>query len=328
MITVDIFFPNHSFGLLNDAQVIAKNAKTLFGENINFRFVKIPIRDFETQKPGVNLSEIIQEPGDLAILVERIICDDFLFRYKEKILLINPEWFRKHEIEQSSKYIDTILFKSKSDFGRLKKVIKINCEYLGFTSTDPNRRVSSYKEFGHYRGKNPARITQPLIDIWLKHPEWPNLSVQSFGYGAEIGIPEWVYHKNLRMFYGMRNFNEHLDDASRTGVHICTTHSEGFGHFINEAKAMSAFVITMDAPPMNELVDESIGILIPIKERKKQYAGFWYEVDRNEIEKAMLKCLSLPISTREKMGQLARESFVSDRNRFLENLKEFFEKRL
>ena len=78
-----------------------------------------------------------------------------------------------------------------------------------------------------------------MIDIWLKHPEWPSLSIQSFGFGAEIGIPEWINHKNLRMFYGMRNFNEHLDDASRTGVHICTTHSEGFGHFINEAKAMS-----------------------------------------------------------------------------------------
>ena len=88
MITVDIFFPNHSFGLLNDAQVIAKNAKALFGDNINFRFVKIPVRDFQTEKPGTKLSQIIQVPGDLAILVERIICDDFLFRYKEKFFLL------------------------------------------------------------------------------------------------------------------------------------------------------------------------------------------------------------------------------------------------
>jgi multisubunit Na+/H+ antiporter MnhB subunit len=37
---------------------------------------------------------------------------------------------------------------------------------------------------------------------------------------------------------------------------------EGFGHYINEARAVGAFVISTDHPPMNELVTPERGALV------------------------------------------------------------------
>ena len=66
-----------------------------------------------------------------------------------------------------------------------------------------------------------------------------------------------------------------------------------------------------------------------LKNEKKTICWvFGIEVDQNEIEKAILKCLSLPISAREKMGQLAREFLYQTGHRFFRKPKRIFEKRL
>jgi glycosyltransferase involved in cell wall biosynthesis len=41
-----------------------------------------------------------------------------------------------------------------------------------------------------------------------------------------------------------------------TPVHICPSQSEGWGHTINEARAVGALVLTTDYPPMNEFVSK------------------------------------------------------------------------
>lgn len=41
-------------------------------------------------------------------------------------------------------------------------------------------------------------------------------------------------------------------------IHICASEREGFGHYINEARAAGAFIISTDHPPMNEFVTPGV----------------------------------------------------------------------
>jgi hypothetical protein len=48
-----------------------------------------------------------------------------------------------------------------------------------------------------------------------------------------------------------------------SGVHICISEREGFGHYINEARAAGALVVSTDHTPMSELVqDGASGLLV------------------------------------------------------------------
>jgi hypothetical protein len=58
-----------------------------------------------------------------------------------------------------------------------------------------------------------------------------------------------------------------FDDIRRlqaaSGVHICASEREGFGHYLNEARGAGALVISTDHPPMNEMVQDGVtGVLI------------------------------------------------------------------
>jgi len=49
---------------------------------------------------------------------------------------------------------------------------------------------------------------------------------------------------------------------SRAPLHLCVSEREGFGHYLNEARAAGALVVTTAHPPMNELVSPSTGLLV------------------------------------------------------------------
>jgi hypothetical protein len=52
-----------------------------------------------------------------------------------------------------------------------------------------------------------------------------------------------------------------ITGPDRAGDNCCLA-LQGFGHYINEARASGAFIISTDHPPMNELVPAKIGLLI------------------------------------------------------------------
>ena len=47
-------------------------------------------------------------------------------------------------------------------------------------------------------------------------------------------------------------------------IHLCPSSSEGFGHYLNEAKVLGSVLVTSNHPPMNELITPESGYLIPI----------------------------------------------------------------
>ncbi|KAF6265542.1 hypothetical protein COO60DRAFT_1697805 [Scenedesmus sp. NREL 46B-D3] len=76
------------------------------------------------------------------------------------------------------------------------------------------------------------------------------------------------------------------------GLDICPSEREGFGHYLNEARAAGAFVMTTDHPPMNELVLPDFG-----------------------------KVLSIPEEDRSAKGRAARKQYLVDKRMFVRKLR-------
>jgi glycosyltransferase involved in cell wall biosynthesis len=64
-------------------------------------------------------------------------------------------------------------------------------------------------------------------------------------------------------------YKKHIDSFAyhklqvSIGIHLCPSMIEGFGHYINEARALGRLAVTTDLAPMNELVDDQSGFVIP-----------------------------------------------------------------
>jgi hypothetical protein len=100
-------------------------------------------------------------------------------------------------------------------------------------------------------------------------------------------------------------YTERLSDEAllrlqrSSGVHLCPSREEGFGHYINEARAMGALVMTTNWAPMNDMVQEHFGVLIPCRltstslYRSSLPGNQACRVGRNGIEAAMRKYFNL-----------------------------------
>ncbi len=150
------------------------------------------------------------------------------------------------------------------------------------------------------------RLTQELVEIWRRRPDFPLLRVQA--YGTDIGVDTnmWVGAGNTEFFFGQLDRGSYFMELAKGGIKLCTSQVEGFGHYLNEARAMSALTIALDAPPMNELITAETGILVPVTGCRPQRLGMIYDVDEADLLNAIDSAIAMPLSERERKGHAAR----------------------
>jgi glycosyltransferase involved in cell wall biosynthesis len=118
----------------------------------------------------------------------------------------------------------------------------------------------------------------------------------------------------------MMSTEEYRAEVTRVGVHLCPSSVEGFGHYLNEARSMGALIVTTNAAPMNELVDDTCGVLIAPVQTEKQNFGIRHIIDVAGFERAIQTVLQMPIEQRRVLGANARRRYVTDRERFRDEL--------
>ncbi len=195
------------------------------------------------------------------------------------VLIPNQERFPRRHI-RLLKSIDVIFAKSKHAqeifSEHHNKVI-----FTGFTSEDVCDASVTKKpgSFLHLAGRSTLKGTEAVLQVWGRHPEWPRLTlVQSKHKKSEYAaqnvdrLTSYLSKEDVR-----RVMNEHE-------VHLCPSLSEGWGHYIAEALSCGACVVTTDAAPMNELVTETRGILIPWGRTTRRHLGMNYWVSTEKLE--------------------------------------------
>jgi len=307
---IDIFMPNHSMGLIIDGQVLQKHFKLL---NFDVRVFSIPFHYYHGEHADIPMNF---GGADIAIFIEKILPQSRMLEYPRRILLINPEWLTSEELQKID-VISEMWHKSQYSFDTVSpKFPKLTHRITGFTSPDTEMRAEGFDRFICLTGKAfERRNTQAIFNNWLKHPSWPSIKIQL--YGNSLHYPGWVnFAKNISCYQGFMGRTEYLQSASSSACQLCLSETESFGHYINEARAMAAFAVILDAPPMNELIDSDSGFLIPITQSKPFNFGEKYTVSEENLGLAFEKMLMINPNDRQDLGNNARKRYEKEAQTF------------
>lgn len=239
------------------------------------------------------------------------------------IFIPNIEFISSNDINLL-KSIDMIVAKTEHAYNVLTKMHpKIDVEYWGWTSLDrvEDKSNRNFNEFLHVKGCSRFKNTQLLINLWLKHPEWPLLNVMSYGdvkqngY-VELNVPYVKVVSNIRLFQRDVTEAELSRIMNHCGVHICPSEQEGFGHYINEGRSCRAIIVTTNAKPMNELVDDSNGILVDVHELKHVNYSVNATIKERELEESIEKILQMSKKEKYEKSEQSRTKYEKDHQFF------------
>ncbi|MDA1165457.1 MAG: glycosyltransferase [Planctomycetota bacterium] len=256
----------------------------------------------------------VDRSSDLYLLVERV--PRLFGKLPGSVCLVpNQERFPRRHLCRL-KHVDVVLCKTRHA-EQIFAQFASRTAYIGFTSTD--RQLSTvapdYDRFFHLAGKSTLKGTTTLLDIWSRHPEWPELTIVQCKANATRTVPA-----NVRLL------TEYVADdilqamQNRHGIHLCPSLSEGWGHYIVEAMSCGAVVVTTDGPPMNELVTPERGIVVPWSTSAPRHLGINWHVDAAALEMTVQQILTMPTVEKARLGAEARSWYEENdrafRNRF------------
>ncbi|KAF1331414.1 hypothetical protein FI667_g4304, partial [Globisporangium splendens] len=282
---------------------------------------------------------VTMPPSVIDIYLERHPVDKkyyphFQFPQDKAIWMMqNVEFFDRHELKNPT--VGVMIVKNRIG---LKKVLEYRHRhqlsysvfYTKHTSADVYQPEieRDWTSFLHLAGWSPFKNTRVILVAWSKHPEWPKLVLRVI----KADICQWIEDTfgkedewrlaNVDYKCGSEPLDMKNELQNRIGLHLCPSETEGFGHYINEARSVGALILTSNAAPMNELVDEKSGVLVG-----KPHEWWWQtkgdlfmplaQVDIEDIEQGVEQILLMSIEERQRMGRRARSKFLEDRTYYL-----------
>ncbi|MGH8190082.1 MAG: glycosyltransferase [Rhodanobacteraceae bacterium] len=249
-------------------------------------------------------------PYDLVLMEEHIApawLDDGRFR----VVLPHPEWFLPRDLEALGR-IDLVLAKTR-EATRIFAAHGCRASFIGFTSDDRlDRSVPREHTFFHLAGSSRTKATEPLLALWRRHPEWPRLTVLQHPREARPGAP--AANIDHRIGYLDEAELKRLQNAHR--FHLCPSETEGFGHYIVEAMSVGAVVVTLDAPPMNEMISPERGVAMPYSRTGSQHLATTYHFDDEAMELAIERAIGMDDARCDALGAAARAWYEAERAAF------------
>jgi glycosyltransferase involved in cell wall biosynthesis len=170
-----------------------------------------------------------------------------------------------------------------------------------------------YSQFVHLRGTSEAKNSIAVVRGWS----------DKFGFLTFMST-KLDYLFECFTCWSFRWINERLGlDVVRyllqdKGVHLCPSQAEGFGHYLNEARAAGALVVTTDMPPMNELVRPDSGVLVPCS---KMYVDADPSIDRfihrcdvsaQDMNSAYATVSQMSEEEKRERGRRSRQAYEED----------------
>lgn len=287
------------FGLKHDAEILAGELKNL----------GYSVRTYKLKAPSVRQADInvfFQETHQ-----------DFIPFAKKNYFIPNPEWFLE-EISVLAKF-DMILCKTREG-KRIFKQYHPNTVYMGFTSPDRCQLAvkKNYRLALHLAGFSLQKGTDSIIKAWETGPQLPGLTI--YRHRGRCDYPPLV---NMQLFCYFVPDDKLIKIQNSYGLHLCTSETEGFGHYISEAFSCTAIVITTDAPPMNEFVTDK-RCLVAYTHTSEQNLATNYYVDPIHLRQVVANLMQLSDTELAEIGKKNRQFYLKQKLRFQKKIRQIF----
>ena len=234
---------------------------------------------------------------------------------RRNVLMPHPEWFDVAWTKDLG-LIDSVFAKTRHAVP-LFEALGCRAEFVGFTSID--RRlpdVAREPTFFHLGGRSGNKGTQAIVDAWLRHPEWPTVTIIQ---RKPLKLPATL-PPNVTLI------TDYIDDGdlrtlqNRNLFHLCPSETEGFGHHLVEGLSVGAITLATDAPPMNEMVTNERGVLVAYARTGTQQLATTYFVDGAAIEAGVGRMLALDAAQRRSLSEAARAWWEQNDRAFRQRL--------
>jgi glycosyltransferase involved in cell wall biosynthesis len=247
---------------------------------------------------------------DYTVMMEHVWPEQ-LHVARRNVLVPNPEFCDRHDRSQLTSF-DRIWAKTRTT---LEIFSRLGCpaSLTGFDSDDRYLEgVAREPAFLHVAGRSRMKGTARLVALWSRHPEWPKLTVVQ----SLPGAPPPVRAPNLDYRTQFLSDGELRHLQNRHSFHVCTSETEGWGHYIAEAESTGAIVLATDAPPMNELVTAERGVLLRAVASGHQHLATTYRVEVSALEQAVERVIGMDAAERQRLGMAARAWFWENKRGF------------
>jgi hypothetical protein len=299
-LTINILSYRNGVGLDKDIDIMYREL-TKLGHHVSFF-------DHRENSP--------KPKADINIFLE--VVNENLFEYADKNYFIpNPDWY-KSSIETLERF-DKILCKTQESL-RIFKALHPDCVFMSFSCEDRYDPLIT-KDFRlalHLAGGSVQKNTREVGLTWQQNPHLPLLTV--IKHRDSWDFP---HIDNICLINNYLSLEEIIYYQNLNGLHICPSGMEGFGHYIMEGLSCGAVVVTLDAPPMNEFVQDK-RFLVEYSSTRPHFLATFHYVQPQALAKVVENILSLPEEELREIGKKNREFFLNNDRIFKEKLAEIF----
>jgi len=298
-LSFNLYTRQNGKGLELDGKLLKENLVNL-GHKVHLYDVKSSQQN-QIETVDINLFFEILEPS-------------FYSKATFNLFVPNPEWYVQDPSYLNK--IDWILCRTHL-IEKLFTLLNKPTYYLGFASQNIYQPIQKNIRLPlHLAGGSSYKGTPPILEAWHRNPKLPKLTFIHH-------LPEYQnYSKlpNLKVISRYLPKKTLLRLKNQAGIHLCPSEAEGFGHTILEAMSTGAVVITTDAPPMNEFIEDK-RCLVPVEKTVPCCLASRFLVSSQTLETTLLNILALPDAELHKIGDFNRKKCAQLNLNFKENLK-------
>ena len=253
---------------------------------------------------------------DISLMVEHV-WPQFISQASCNVVVPNPEWFDRNDL-RFLPWTDGVWAKTQLT-AQIFRGLGRPTTFIGFDSDDRYQpQVPRERRFFHLAGKSAMKSTERLVRLWASQPQWPTLTIVQ--HSPHLHAPE-VRAANIDRRCGYMDDEELKREQNACMFHVCPSLTEGWGHYLVEALSVGAVALTVDAPPMNELVTPDRGLLVSYEATGRQKLARTYYFSNAELRNAVESALTMTDARWRELSLRARAWFEANRAGFPERVR-------